>query len=211
MKDVRAVAEVFRKSHDRLHVLINNAGTVAYKRTLTVDSIEMQFAVNHLAPFLLTHLLLDIVKASAPARIVITASGLHKTAHLYLEDLQREKGYKPMGHYAETKLMNIFFCYELARRLEGTGVTVNCFSPGFTNTGLGREFPTGMRFVMRMFGRSPRKGARTGIYLATSPDIDGVSGKYFVNEKAVPSSDETHDRALGEKLWKMSEEMTGLP
>lgn len=208
-KEIRRVAEEFRSSHDRLHVLLNNAAIVPRKRTLTVDGLEMQFAVNHIAYFLLTHLLLDTLKASAPARIINTSSGIHKRGPLNLEDLQAAKGYKAFRQYGHTKLMNLYFTYELARRLKGTGVTVNAFTPSFNATGLGREFSAGMRLGMKLFGSHPRKGARTAIHLANSPEVEGVAGGYFVRSKAVRSSDVSYDEAIGRRLWEVTERVVG--
>jgi NAD(P)-dependent dehydrogenase (short-subunit alcohol dehydrogenase family) len=211
LEETRLVARDFRKRYKNLHVLINNAATVMNERTLTQFGLETQFAVNHLAYFHLTNLLLDMLKESVEARIVNTASGTHTRAVLDMDDLQTQKGkYKPMEVYGRTKLMNILFTYELARRLEGTKVTVNCFTPGFRATNLGRNMPALQRFGMRLFAGKAEKGAKTLVYLATSPDVEGVSGKYFSNEKAVETSKATYDKDLALKLWNISEKLTGL-
>jgi NAD(P)-dependent dehydrogenase (short-subunit alcohol dehydrogenase family) len=207
-RQIRALAEEFRRRHKSLHVLVNDAATVPARRTLTEDGFEMQFAVNHLAYFLLTELLLDVLKASAPSRIVNVSSGLHRRAHLDFVGLQAEKGYKGMAHYSLTKLLNVHFTYELARKLQGTGVTVNTLSPGFTSTGLGRSFGAFSRFVMKRFAMSVEKGADTVVYLAASPEVEGVSGKYFNKRKPERTSAESYDTAASARLWALSEELT---
>lgn len=209
-KQIRALAAEYKSRRDTLHVLINNAAVVPAQRTLTEDGIEMQFAVNHLAYFLLTNLLLDPLKAGAPSRIVNVASGMHFRTAMDFNDLQAEKGYKAMKHYGLTKLLNILFTYELARKLEGMGVTANCLSPGFTATDLGRDFPPFSRFIMKMMARKKEEGARTVIYLAASPEVASVSGKYFSKGKEVPSSKDTHDVEAARRLWELSARMTGL-
>ena len=211
LEEVRILAREFRKKYKNLHLLINNAAIVMNEPTKTHDGFETQFAVNHLAYFLLTNLLLDIMKESAPARIVNTASGSHARAKLDLDDLQSEKGrYKPMEVYGRTKLMNILFTYELARRLEGTRVTANCFTPGFRATNLGRNMPALMRVGMRLFAGRPEKGAATLVHVATAPELEGVTGKYFLNGKAVETSKTTYDQELTLRLWNISEKLTGL-
>ena len=207
-RQIRALADAFKSRHDRLHVLINDAATVPSRRTLTEDGIETQFAVNHLAYVLLTSLLLDVLKASAPARIVNVSSGLHRRARLDFDALQAEKGYKPMAQYGLTKLLNVHFTYELARRLEGTGVTATTLSPGFTATGLGRGFGPFSRFIMRTYGKSAAHGADTVVYLAASPEVDGVSGKYFSKRKPEQTAPGTYDAAVSARLWALSEELT---
>lgn len=211
MEEIRILAAEFRKKYKHMHVLINNAAIVPAERTITHDNLEMQFAVNHMAYFLLTELLLDMVKASAPARIVNTASGTHSRAVLDMNDLQTEKGrYKPMEVYGRTKLLNMLFTFELARRLKGTNVTANCYTPGFRATGLGRHMSAGQRFGMRLFAGRPEKGAATLVYLATSPEVEGVNGKYFSNKKAVDASKVAQDKELALKLWNISEKIAGL-
>jgi NAD(P)-dependent dehydrogenase (short-subunit alcohol dehydrogenase family) len=207
-KQIRALAEEFKRRFGALHVLVNNAAAVPARRTMTEDGLEMQFAVNHLAYFLLTGLLLDVLKASAPARIVNVSSGLHRRAHLDFGGLQAEKGYKGMAHYSLTKLLNIHFTYELARRLEGTGVTANTLSPGFTASGLGRNFGPVSRFVMKRFGRTADKGADTVVYLAASPEVEGVTGAYFNKRNVERTSPESYDAAAAARLWALSEDLT---
>jgi NAD(P)-dependent dehydrogenase (short-subunit alcohol dehydrogenase family) len=209
-QEIRALASTFKVSHDRLHVLINNAGLVPKTRQLTLDGLEMQFAVNHLAPFLLTNLLLEKLEAGAPSRIVNVSSGMYKTASLDFDNLQGEKTYKAMKFYAMTKLLNTYFTYELARRLEGTGVTVNCLGPGFTATGLGRDFSPFSRFVMKTFANKKEEGAETVIYLATSPDVEKTTGKYFEKMKETETTPLTHDRETARRLWSISERLAPL-
>jgi len=211
MEEIRILARDFRKRYKHLHVIINNAAIVPAERTVTHDNLEMQFAVNHMAYFLLTNLLLDVVKASAPARIVNTASGTHGRAVLDMNDLQTENGrYKPMEVYGRTKLLNMLFTFELARRLKGTNVTANCYTPGFRATGIGRHLSSVLRFGMGLFGGRPEKGAATLVYLATSPEVEGVNGKYFSNKKALEASRTAQDKDLAMKLWNVSEKIAGL-
>jgi NAD(P)-dependent dehydrogenase (short-subunit alcohol dehydrogenase family) len=201
----------FKSHYSNLHVLINNAGEIPRKRTVTVDGFEYQFAVSHLAYFLLTMLLLDILKASAPSRIINVASMLHQFANIDFEDLQSEQSYQSSIVYNRTKLANLLFTYELARRLRGTQVTVNCLHPGVTRTKLLDDFsPRLLRPLVSVFSSSPEKGARTSIYLASSPEVEGVSGKYFMNKKVVQSSKTSRDESLARRLWQVSEELTEL-
>ncbi len=213
---VRRLADQFCERYSRLDVLINNAGAHFMQRQETAEGIEMTFALNHLSYFLLTHLLLDRLKASAPARIINVASDAHAGAKLNFDDLQNRQHYGGMGFqpYAQSKLANILFTYELARRLEGSGVTVNTLHPGFvatnfaTNNGwLARLL---MKWVLHRFAISPDEGAQTTIYLATSPEVAGVTGKYFVQKKAIASSPASYDQAAGQRLWTISAQMTGL-
>jgi NAD(P)-dependent dehydrogenase (short-subunit alcohol dehydrogenase family) len=213
--EVRRLAAEFKAGHDRLDVLVNNAAVVPTARTLTADGIEMQFAVNHLAYFLLTSLLLDALEAAAPSRIVNVSSGMHGRAALDDENLQGEKSYKPMAQYALTKLLNIYFTYELARRLEGTGITVNCLSPGFIATSLARDFSPFSRFVFEKFGKKAEKGAGIVVHLASSPEVANLTGRYFQGSREVKSSSRSYDRELARRVWETSERMTktmwGLP
>jgi NAD(P)-dependent dehydrogenase (short-subunit alcohol dehydrogenase family) len=199
---------------DRIDVLVNNAGVVLSDRRETVDGLEETFAVNHLGPFVLTELLLDRIKGSAPARIVNVASTAHKGARkgLDFDDLQSTSRYGGMQVYSKTKLANIYFTTELARRLDGTGVTVNCLHPGTVATGYGRDGDSsgvlafGLK-VIKPFILSAEQGARTSIYLASSPDVAGVTGKYFVKCKARNPSAAARDDGAAQKLWKVSEEI----
>jgi NAD(P)-dependent dehydrogenase (short-subunit alcohol dehydrogenase family) len=209
---IRQLVENFKTQYTALHVLINNAGNIPRERTVTEDGIETQFAVSHLAYFLLTNLLLDVLKASAPSRIINVASMLHQFATISFDDLQSEHSYQPSKVYNRTKLANIMFTYELARRLHGTQVTANCLHPGVTDTRLLSDYvPTHLRFLVKIISSSPETGAQTSIYLATSPDVENVSGKYFVNRKAVRSSKASYDETTAHQLWLVSAELTGLP
>jgi NAD(P)-dependent dehydrogenase (short-subunit alcohol dehydrogenase family) len=208
--EVRAAAEAFEARHDRLDVLINNAAIIPYRRMLTADGLETQFAVNHLAYFLLTHLLLGRLRGAAPSRIVLVSSGLHRRGGLDLDDLQAEKGYRGMKVYGRTKLMNLLFMRELDRRLAGSGVTVNALSPGFTATELGRSAPPLSRLVFKAFGKTPEKGADTVVFLAASPDVEGVSGRYFNNRRAEAVSTAAADDGAARRLWEISARLVGL-
>jgi retinol dehydrogenase 14 len=211
---IRRLAEEFKDRYQRLHVLINNAGVFISKRTVTVDGIETTFAVNHLAPFLLTNLLLDVLKASAPARIInITSSG-ERSGTINFDDLQGEGRYSGFRAYNQSKLAMILFTYELARKLEGTGVTVNCVHPGVVVTNLGRGSSGAFGLLLRLmrpFFSSPEKGAETPIYLASSPEVEGVSGKYFAKKAEAKSSERSYDTVTARRLWQVSAELTKLP
>jgi NAD(P)-dependent dehydrogenase (short-subunit alcohol dehydrogenase family) len=210
---IRRLAEDFKKKFSALHVLINNAGIIPRKRQVTVDGFETQFAVNHLAPFLLTNLLLDTLKSSAPARIVTVSSDMHRGATINFDDLQSVGSYRQVRVYSETKLANVLFTYELARKLQGTKVTANCLHPGMVATKLladGIGIPRTLSSTTKLIGSSPEKGAKTSIYLATSPEVEGVSGKYFVRQKPVESSQMSYDQSLASRLWKESAELTGV-
>ena len=214
MASTRQGALAILERCDRIDVLVNNAGVVLSDRRETVDGLEATFAVNHLGPFVLTELLLDRIKDSAPARIVNVASTAHKGARkgLDFDDLQSTSGYGGMQVYSKSKLANIYFTTELARRLEGTGVTVNCLHPGTVATGYGRDGDSsgvlafGLK-VIKPFILSAEQGARTSIYLASSPDVAGVTGKYFVKCKARNPSAAARDDEAAQRLWKVSEEI----
>ncbi len=209
---IMQAAADFKLHHTHLHVLINNAGAVFVRRLLTVDGYEMTFALNHLNYFLLTNLLLDILKASASARIINIASRAHLNAKINFEDLQGSKRYRGFEAYGQSKLANVLFTYELARRLEKTGVTVNAVHPGYVATGFARNngpiFNFGNGLAASIFGRTSERGAETSIFLATSPEVEGVSGKYFVDCRPVQSSPASYDRTTAEKLWQVSLELT---
>jgi len=211
--DVRRLAEEFQERHDRLDVLVNNAGVVQSERTETPDGIETTLAVNHLAPFLLTNLLLDLLKKSAPSRVITVASEAERWAKMDLDDLQSRRKYRGMQVYGMTKLANIMFTFELAERLRGTGVAANCIHPGAVNTRFGTNNRGIMTLLFRAFKpfmRSPEQGADTVIYLASSPDVEGMTGKYLSDRKLITASDMAYDEDLREKLWEISEELTGL-
>jgi NAD(P)-dependent dehydrogenase (short-subunit alcohol dehydrogenase family) len=210
---VRQLAEEFQRRFVRLDVLVNNAGALFRRRCLSPDGIEMTFALNHLAYFLLTNLLLDTLKASAPARVVNVSSDAHQGAQMHFADPQGEHRYGSWRAYGQSKLANLLFTYELARRLEGTGVTANAVHPGFVATGFGSDnrglFGLVIR-VAKLTALSPEQGAETLIYLATSPEVEGITGKYFVRKHAVPSSSASYDQAAQRRLWQLSAELTGL-
>ncbi|HEV8652081.1 MAG TPA: SDR family oxidoreductase [Actinomycetes bacterium] len=211
-RDVRQLADQFTARHDRLHVLVNNAGAVFIRRHLSPDGLELTFALNHLAYFLLTNLLLDRLKASAPARIVNVSSDAHQRARIDFDDLQAERSYS-VAVYGRSKLANLLFTYELARRLQGTGVTVNALHPGVVATRFGTNNGRVIRLLhplLRPFLISPEQGARTVVHLATSSEVEGVTGSYFVKERPSSSSRASYDTAAAERLWRVSEEMTGL-
>jgi len=209
----RAAAEILADPRP-IHVLLNNAGVVHLSRTTTVDGIETTFAVNHLAYFLLTLLLLDRVRESADARIVNVASEAHRFTSMDFDDLGHEKDFGWVKAYGQSKLANILFTRELARRLEGTGVTVNCLHPGGVSTGLGANnhalLHRVLMFLGKPFMKTPEQGARTSIYLATSPEVAAVSGEYFANCKRKPGSRQSSDPEAARRLWDESERLTGL-
>jgi len=214
--EIRRLAEEFKAQHDRLHVLVNNAGAFFMSRQESADGIEMTFALNHLGYFLLTNLLLDVIKASAPARIINVSSAAHENAQIDFADLQGERKFSGWQAYGQSKLANVLFTYELARRLEGTGVTANALHPGFVATSFGANnfglVGRGVKRVMNLVaGISPEEGAETSIYLATSPEVEGITGKYFVKKKAVRSSKASYDEEAARRLWEVSAEMVRLP
>ncbi len=212
-RQVRQLADAFRKGHDRLDVLVNNAGGLWLKRQETAEGLEMTFAVNHLAYFLLTELLLDLLQASAPSRIVNVASRAHSGAVLPFDDLMGRRRYDGWRAYKQSKLANLLFAYELARRLEGTGVTANALHPGWVSTGFAANngwLGGLLRTAAGLFALSPEQGAQTIVYLATSPEVAGVSGRYFVREKQAPSSSASRDEVAAKRLWQVSRELIGL-
>ena len=213
MNSVRSLAESFLRDYPRLDVLINNAGTYLPKRISTADGYEAVFATNHLGHFLLTNLLLDRIKASAPARIINVTSDAHRGAEIDFEDLMQEKKYSAFKAYHQSKLANVLFTYELARQLQGTGVTVNCLHPGVVRTGFGKDMGGMFSISVKIAGplmMGPEKAARALVYLASSPDLDGVTGKHFAKGKEEASSKESYDGSAAERLWKVSEELTQL-
>ena len=212
-RSVRRAAEEFKSAHPRLDVLINNAGVFWGRRQVTGDGLEATFAINHLGHFLLTQLLEEELKASAPSRIVNVSSSAYKAARLNLADLQSERGYDAMRAYGNSKLANILFTYELARRLDGSGVTANCLHPGVVRTRIGRNAPPLIWLfflVMKPLLLSPAKGAATTVYLATSPEVERVSGKYFVKQVPQPTAARTYTEETARRLWEISEKLTDL-
>jgi NAD(P)-dependent dehydrogenase (short-subunit alcohol dehydrogenase family) len=211
--EVRGLAEEFRERYDRLDVLVNNAGIIQSKRTETPDGIELTLAVNHLAPFLLTNLLLDLLKKSAPSRIITVSSEARRGAKIDFEDLQSERRYRPFKVYGMTKLANILFTYELAERLEGTGVVANSLHPGGVNTNFGnnnRSFGTLIFRAFKPFMRTPERGADTVVYLAVSPEAGKMTGRYLTDGKVVFSIEDPHDEVVQKRLWEVSEALTNL-
>ena len=209
--DVRRAAAEFAARYSRLHVLINNAGVILPNRVVTGDGLESTLAVNYLAPFLLTNLLRDGLKAAAPARIINVASGIQRA--LDFADLQGEKRYGGLRAYGESKTALILHTYELARRLAGTGVTANCLHPGDIRTDIFRHYTGLFKLILSVSGplmKSPEKGAQTPVYLASSPKVQNVTGRYFVNRRPVKSSASTYDESAARRLWDISAELTKL-
>ncbi len=213
-KGVRAAAAAIKGRLKKLDVLVNNAGAMFLKRELTEDGIERTFALNHLGYFLFTHELLDLLKASAPARVVTVASAAHQGQKLDLGDLQGAKSYSGYKAYGQSKLANIYFTYELAHRLQGSNVTVNCLHPGFVASQFGNNtsgiFKLMIGWAKLVAAISEDDGAKTSVYLASSPAVQGVSGKYFDKCAAVSSSAVSNDADIARALWRESERLTGI-
>ncbi|MEE9268550.1 MAG: SDR family oxidoreductase [Thermoplasmata archaeon] len=210
---IRTLAAEITRSLESLHVLVNNAGVLVSPRRETVDGLEYTFAVNHLAPFLLTNLLLDLLAASAPARVVNVTSEAHAMGRIRFDDLQARRRYRALGAYNQSKLGNILFTYELARRIEGRGVTVNCVHPGGVNTNFGNNAKGAFAAMFRLLKplmRSPEKGAETALYAAMAPEMEGVTGEYLVDRESRASSRRSYDEGLAKQLWDVSAELTGL-
>jgi retinol dehydrogenase-14 len=213
-EEIRRLAAEFEEAYPRLDVLVSNAGLFRSERITTADGLETTFAVNHLACFLLTDMLLDVLEASAPSRIVNVSSGEQGTATIDFDDLQGEKGYKGAKAYGQSKLATVLFTYELARRLEGTGISANCLHPGVvgTNFGSGVSGAFGVMVrALRPLMLSPEKGAETSVYLASSPEVEGLSGGYFVKKAEARSSDTSYDERIARRLWEVSAELTKVP
>jgi len=210
-EDIRKVAQQFKDQFSRLDVLVNNAGATFTERQQSVDGIEMTFALNHLGYFLLTNLLLDLLEKSAPSRIINVSSSLHKMGKLDFGDIPFDNGYTRSKAYQRTKLANIAFTYELARRLSNQSVTVNVMNPGLVATNVGNAaggFTAMVKGIVdKIGGITPEEGARTIIYLASSEEVSGVSGRYFVKEKSIPSSIITYDLEFSRELWELSENL----
>ena len=209
---IRRLASDFKAGHEKLHLLVNNAGVYLTRRTTTVDGLESTFAINHLGPFLLTNLLLDLLKVSAPSRIVNVTSDAHNGAKVNFEDLQGEKKFSGWQAYGQSKLAMILFTHELATRLDGTEVTVNSAHPGVVRTNFANNnglVTFGFR-LMRPFFISPKTAAKRILYVATSPDLEGVNGKYFTKMHAAKSSQESYEDDPAKRLWQMSEQLTKL-
>jgi NAD(P)-dependent dehydrogenase (short-subunit alcohol dehydrogenase family) len=213
LADVRRLASSVRDRCPRLDVLINNAGGIFLSRHESVDGIELTLALNHLSYFLLTNLLLPQLDQGHPARIVNVASDAHQRVSINFDDIQGKQRFSAWRAYKQSKLANLLFTYELARRLAGTRVTVNALHPGFVRTNIFRH-PTWRAWLVRraadLVALSPERGARTSVYLASSPDVAGISGRYFVKEKPATSSPQSRDRATATRLWELSREMTEI-
>jgi NAD(P)-dependent dehydrogenase (short-subunit alcohol dehydrogenase family) len=217
--EIRRAASQFLEQHSRLDVLVNNAGAIFDKRQESADGIEMTLALNHLNYFLLTHLLLDKLKETSTkhseARIINVASDAHESvSRVNFEDIQRRKSYNGLFVYSESKLMNIMFTHELARRLKGTKVSANVLHPGLVKTGFGRNnlgiFKTAVSLFQDFFGISAEKGAETMIFLASSPDVRGITGQYWFKSEPHRASKAAYDEAAQARLWTVSEELLGL-
>ena len=213
--EVRRLASDVLAAYPRLDVLINNVGGFWAHRHVTADGLEHTFALNHLAPFLLTSLLLDRLIASAPARIVTVSSGAQSLGSIDFDDLMGERTYSGQRAYNQSKLANVMFTYELAKRLAGTGVTATVLHPGMTSTGFGSEDTARgwgpLIGVMRRFMQSPERGADTSIYLASSADAEGVTGRYFTGRKATESHKSSYDPATIARLWRVSGDLVDVP
>jgi len=211
---IRELADHVLAEHDQLHVLVNCAGAFFRDRRVTIDGLEMTFALNHLAYFLLTTLLLDLLHESAPARVVNVTSGAHSTGRIDFDDLQGERGYRGHVAYSQSKLANVLFSYELARRLHGTSVTANALHPGVVSTSFGVEDPASVQRVfipfLRLFMKTPAQGAATPIHLACAPELEHVTGRYFANSKPTRSSKPSYDEAAATRLWQVSGDLVGL-
>jgi len=214
LAQVRQLADTVQSNYNQLNVLVNNAGVWQTTRTETVDGIETTFAVNHLAPFLFTNLLLPLLRRSAPARIVNVASVGHSYVSLNIDDLEGTRGYNQQRAYNQSKLANVLFTYELARRLQGTSVTVNALNPGWVNTSMTQN--TGgiaalINTLARPWQLTPERGAQTSIFLASSPAVEGVTGKYFDHkQQETRTSNESYNQRLAQRLWRVSAELTRL-
>jgi NAD(P)-dependent dehydrogenase (short-subunit alcohol dehydrogenase family) len=214
--EIHRLASEYRSKYQHLHVLVNNAGVYYTKRHITVDGLEAMFVVNYIARFLLTNLLLDIIKSSAPARIINVAGAYHDKGKINFDDLQGERDFDGQRANHQSKLADVLFTYELARRLEGTGVTVNCLHSGMVATDLidkDKDFPRFYKYLYKLsrpLMKSPAKGAETSIYLASSPEVEGVTGQYFINKKIAESSTDSHDPQLAQRLWNVSAKLTRL-
>lgn len=213
--EVRRVAAEVLDAYPRLDVLVNNVGGFWAHRHITADGLEHTFALNHLAPFLLTNLLLERLKASAPARVVTVSSGAQSMGRIDFDDLQGARKYSGQQAYNQSKLANVMFTYELARRLEDSGVTATVLHPGVTRTDFGAEdqawFFSMMSGLARLFMKSPAQGAATPIYLASSPEVEGVTGRYFANRRPRKSNPASYDAAAASRLWRVSGDLVGLP
>lgn len=204
-QSIRKCVQEFKLKHNHLNILINNAGTWDFKRKESKDGIENIFQTNFLSPFLLTNLLLDTLKATTGARIVNVASGLH-SGTIHFDDIEFKRNFSGMKAYAQSKLAIILFTRLLSKKLKGSGVTANCVHPGLVNTNLARDAPAVYRGVFKLMGKSPKKGAETSIYVATSKEVENVTGEYFENKQIGKASKETSNVEAAEKLWTLAEQ-----
>ncbi len=210
---IKELAADIETRHSHIDVLVNNAGAINPSLKLTADNIETTFAVNHLTYFLLANLLLDQLKAPPAARVINVSSQTHRYGTINFDDLGLEQNFNPMKAYAQSKLANLMFTYELSRHLAGTRVTVNALHPGGVATNFGKNLDGIAGFFFRSFGfllRSPERGAETVIWLATAPELEGVTGKYFFDKKEIRSSKVSYDDEISKRLWHVSEQLTGL-
>jgi retinol dehydrogenase-14 len=213
LAQVRRVAGEILDYTGRIDVLFNNAGAFQPSRKTTADGFETTFATNHLAYYLLTRLLLDRIRQSSPARVINTASETHRSCSLDFDDLQNERRYRMAATYGKSKLANLMFTYELARRLDGSGVTANAFHPGWTATRMGLDdglLSSLVRGVSRLLARTPKRGAETAVWLASSPEMEGITGKYFLDCREHKSNAASHDEEAQRRLWDVSARMVGL-
>jgi retinol dehydrogenase 14 len=212
--EVRRLAAEVLQHLPRLDVLVNNVGGYWNSRHVTVDGLERTFAINHLAPFLLTNLLLDRLAQSSPARVVTVASHAHTMGRIDFDDLQGERSYSGSRAYDQSKLANVLFTYELARRLRGTPVTANALHPGMVRTSFGAEDPGRIQRLLvpfiRPFMKSPARGAATSIHVASAPELEQVTGRYFTNSAPKRSSERSYDQTVAAQLWRVSAEPVGL-
>ncbi|HEX5132731.1 MAG TPA: SDR family oxidoreductase [Candidatus Krumholzibacteria bacterium] len=209
---ITALAHEFKRKYSRLDVLFNNAGLITNRRRVTPDGLELQFMVNYLAYYLLTGMLLDTLHASRPARIINMTSSSHSSGVINFDDLQLERHYRGWQAYANTKLMSMVYTYELARRLEGSGITANCLHPGVIRTGLMRNFSSVLHVAWTALGRffkQPDDGAATPVYLASSPEVEGVTGTYFRYCRPFGTTEASHDPDVQRRLWEASERLSG--
>ncbi|SRR6266487_111874 len=209
-QSIHQLAETFKQRYTQLHVLINNAGGYYTQRQETLDGLEMTFAINYLAPFLLTNLLLNMLKVSAPARIINVSSAAQASNFIVMDDLQATANYNGWRAYGQSKLAEVLFTYELARRLQGTGVTANCLHPGFVASNFGQSNANPivrplMKFFFSNLGISTEEGAKTSLYLASSPEVEGITGKYFVKSVPKRTAPLSYDESLQSQLWEKSE------
>ena len=209
---VRGLAAQVLDRYPAVHVLVNNAGVSLSARSVTPDGLETTFAVNHLAPFLLTNLLLDVLRRSAPSRVITVTSTAFRQARIRFDDLQGERRFRGIRAYNQSKLANVLFTLELARRLEGSGVTANCVHPGVVRSNLGHDSPL-FRTITGVMGRflaTPEEGARTSVHVASAPELERVTGRFFRNSAEAPLPAHSQDQAVAAQLWKVSEQLTGL-